>query len=263
MTYKEKLEKSTIYKTGKIYYKDLNFPTAKQRRTSLVLFVFMALFTIYTKIILQVNKFDFMVFVVIVSLITTLVLKIVSQSVYALNHYKLVFGCRIINSLCKFLIFISAFNLYFTTLNVATLEMYNETFIEVLENIIKTLDISSYMAFLFHYKLQLISFIGTIIIFIPVFIYLLIVYVKLLFILAIFFIPIFNIFFYLFWVFSNNKTFIEYVKDEDNSLFCTKNYRRINVFSYAFRRALTKLFFGGILIFLCYYYLYILYTNVL
>lgn len=109
MTYQEQLKNSEVIKTGIIPKSYFNLLSPKKRLRSLITFLLIALYTILTKIVFKANGFDIIYVVLIVNLISLFILKIISNSIFSLNHintYNFVF---FISRVCKLIIFISVY----------------------------------------------------------------------------------------------------------------------------------------------------------
>lgn len=131
MTYREKLKNSTVVKTMLLPKSYFGIVTSKKRRNSVIAFLFIAAYTILNKFVFNtIDHFDFMYVVLVVNLISLFILKMISKSIFELNHYKLYSFVFFISRLCKIIIFVSVF-LETTTYFLVFFEKY---YIDVLGN---------------------------------------------------------------------------------------------------------------------------------
>ncbi|MDE7105770.1 MAG: hypothetical protein K2O22_01235 [Anaeroplasmataceae bacterium] len=169
MTLEEKLDASIILNQKKMPLKKIGILTPKQRRRSLVVFILMLIFTIYTKFILKSFSFDFLAFFIILNLVTLFILKLMSKSTTALNHRYIYRFVVFLNKVCKVAIFAFSIVGYYEHFKVYIPENYTinskEDLPEVLFDLLKT-------------DFKFISFIGTVILFIPTFIYFIIFFMN-------------------------------------------------------------------------------------
>lgn len=169
MTLEEKLDASVILNQKKIPLKKMGILTAKQRKKSIIIFILMLIFTIYTKFILKKFYFDFLAFFIILNLITLFILKLMSKSTTALNHRYIYKFVVFLNKVCKVAIFAFSIVGYYEHFKVYIPENYTittkEDLPEVLLDLLKT-------------DFRFISFIGTVILFIPTFIYFIIFFMN-------------------------------------------------------------------------------------
>lgn len=258
MTFQQKIDDSIIIRTGKIYYKHMNFLTASQRLRSLFMFFMLALYTVFTKIILKNYEFDILVLANIVSLISMLFIKITTRTIFALNHYKLFSFIVFINKVARLVIFIYAAILYYNALTVALYELYDMELFELVYILFtKTYLAGEYFRELFFaMPIEVISFCFTVIVFIPSFFYFFALNLKIIMSVLVWFIPIVNIILLFNWLFRGTYIFYEYKKEDEN--FYTINTRKITNKFYILNKFLLKLVFLiiiGVVIYICFRFL--------
>ena len=236
ITYQEKLDNSVIVRTDKVYYKELNLPSAKQKRNSLIFFFFMALFTIYTKIILKSSDFDLLVIVNIVYLLSMFFLKLFSRTVYALNHFEQYRIVRFINNLSRLIIFITSFVMYIETLDLAIMEISgNNLFYNIVQAIGNDFKAQEYLLVLvLENPIKVFSLIFSVIVFIPVFFYFVYINMYVLLRVIVLCIPLINVLYYFSWLARNNSIFYQYEKSSE--FFYDKHHRKITKRFYAFKK---------------------------
>lgn len=222
MTLDQKLEKSKVLKTSRRTLKQLKILSGKQRILSLVVFILMAFYTIYTKIILGLKSFEILSLFIIFNLITLLILKIMSKNTIALNHQYLYRATIFINKLCKVVLFTVSLFDYYYYFNDYLLEHYSLSFADY---ILLLFGGSERVEVIFlevlKKDIKLISFLFSIIVFIPTmlyFIFFVIKYYLLLFVMLLAAsIPVLNIVFCLIWIFHNNNIFYYYSFDKEHN----------------------------------------------
>lgn len=232
----------------------MNFPTATQRMKSLFLFLLLALYTVYTKVVLKNYEFDILVVSNIISIISMLYIKITTRSIYALNHYKQYSFVYFINKVAKLLIFVYAAMLYYEALNNATLELFDLKLYEMVPILFgETYYAGEYFGELFLNKpLECISFVFTILVFIPSFFYFLALNIKIIFKIIVWFIPFVNLIVFLKWLFRGTYIFFEYKKDDEN--FYIINTRKITNKFYILNKFLLKLLLVAAIVVVIYLY---------
>lgn len=109
MTYQEQLKNSEVIKTGIIPKSYFNLLSPKKRLWSLITFLLIALYTVLTKIVFRAHGFDIIYIVLIVNLISLFILKMISNSIFSLNHFNTYIFVFFISRVCKLIIFISVY----------------------------------------------------------------------------------------------------------------------------------------------------------
>lgn len=214
MTLSEKLKVSEVIASKEVTLKQLNISSKDKRLLSILSIILITLYTIYTKLILNnYNVFDWLVFFTLLNIFSTIAVKVICNSTYALNHYRLYSFIFFISKSCKVAIF--AFSLinyvkYFV-------EIGNEEFIINFFKDISSIDVRAVL----DYTSQEISFIVSLVVFIPTAIYFIILciktYMHLFKITIISVIPFINVVYYLIWLFNQNPYFLFYQLNEDNN----------------------------------------------
>lgn len=253
MTYKEKLESSEIIESERIHYKVLNLLNNKQRFRAIIFVLLIAIYTIYTKIVLKNFSFDILIISNIVGIVTMIYIKSTSHSLYALNHHKMYSYMLFFNKLSKLVIFIFSALMYYESINNALINYYDMTFVELIYYFMLYIG-SSDSTFLniiadFYYKyefIHLVSFVISIILFIPSFFYFLFFVIKSYFSIFALTIPFVNIIVILRWLFKDNTIFYEYTKENDT--FYIKNKRKFKCFGYNLLFFLLKLVLIAIIV---------------
>lgn len=224
MTLSEKLQSSEIIASKDVTFKYLHISNSDKRLLSLLSVILITLYTVYTKLILNnIYVLDMVVFFTLLNIATSISVKFICHSTYALNHYMLYSIIFFISKLCKVAIF--GFSLidymqYFQ-------KSGNEDFILELINDIQSLN---YKAFL-NYSSTEYSFIFSIVILIPTVIYffticrkLIINFIKIAFVSII---PIFNVIYYFTWLFMKNPYFLYYHISTENPELISIEKRKI------------------------------------
>lgn len=258
MTLEEKLEGSTIINTKEIPLKKMGILTSKQRRKSLIIFFLMLAYTIYTKFILKSNFFDFVTIFIILNLLTLFGLKIMNKSTIALNHNYIYRFLVFFNKLCKVVIF--AFSIY---------EYYKHfsTYIPEHYTINSKEDLPNVLLDLLKTDFKFISFIFSILLFIPTFIYFIFFCIKfyglyLTFIIAflVLIIPILNLVVIFKFVFQKKNTFNYYHINETGTAVIVEN-REIHSYSHRISTIFLRLLIAiPVLFFIGFYYYCVIYT---
>ncbi len=110
MVYQEMINNSTVIKTGLIPKANLGVMSSKNRKRSLIVFLFLTAYTILSKFVFKTNdKFDPMYIVLVVNLISLFILKLISASIFKLNHVRLYSAVFFVSRICKLIIFISVY----------------------------------------------------------------------------------------------------------------------------------------------------------
>lgn len=250
MTLQEKLDCSTVIEERRMSRKDLGLLTKKQRKTSLIIFLLMSLYTIYTKIILKYEGFDWPIFFLVLNIITLFFIKITSNSVFQLNHFTLSKVIIFINKACKIGVFIFSFIAYLELFNELYKTLYDCTFGEYLLQILmheKTVE--SLFEVSLNNTIKIISFFVSVVLFVPTFLYFIFstlksfsfIIVYLLFAIVLL-IPLLNISIYLNFLFDNNKIFYYYrgVEDSEDVIKETRTIGKKGIF---FGKIMTKFLF--------------------
>ena len=216
MTLEEKLDASVALSYKKIPLKKMGILTPKQRTRSLIVFILMLIFTIYTKFILKSLSFGLLAFFIFLNLITLFVLKFMSKSTTALNHNHIYRFVVFLNKICKVGIFTFSIIGYYNHFKVYIPEHYTINSVSELPDVLLDLLKTDF---------KFISFIGTVILFIPTFIYFIIFFLKyyvlpsyavyLTFLVIL--IPILNLYFIYKILTYKKNTFLYYYLDEDGT----------------------------------------------
>ncbi len=110
MTYREKIKNSTVIKEGIMPKYYFGVMSSKKRKRSIITFLLIALYTVATKFIFKtIESFDFMYVVLIANLVFLFILKLISNSLFKLNHFNLYQVVFFLSRLCKLIIFVSTF----------------------------------------------------------------------------------------------------------------------------------------------------------
>lgn len=248
MTLEEKLNKSTIISVRARSLKSMHILTKKQHILSILVFIFMALYTVATKIILNTG-FDFLSFVLIllicINLVTLFILKAIGQTTIALNHKYLYSITLFINKSCKLGIFAVSIIAYYNSLNDYFITKEGMSFFSVLGLLYTDTErFKEIFLYAFFFNLQLVSFLISIVLFIPTFIYFLFFFIKaylytFLFLLLMS-IPVLNIILCIRWIVTTNDVFTYYKLDrEKNRVLIEK--RKIRSKTYKLKQTLLKL----------------------
>lgn len=216
MTLEEKLDASVALSYKKVPLKKMGILTSKQRKKSLIVFILMLIFTIYTKFILKSLSFGLLAFFIILNLGTLFVLKLMSKSTTALNHNHIYKFIVFLNKICKVGIFAFSIIGYYEHFKTYILEHYTINSAgelpDVLLDLLKT-------------DFKFISFVVTVILFIPTFIYFVIFFLKYYFLpsyavyltFLVIMIPILNLYFIYKILTYKKNTFLYYYLDEDGA----------------------------------------------
>lgn len=260
MTLKEKLENSIILDKRCVSMKSLHILTKKQRTLSLVMFVFMCAYTIYSKCILKDNFLNISFLFVALNLITLCILKFISNSTFALNHHYTNSFIVFLNKVCKLVIFILAISGYVTFFNEYLGENEGINLNGFFNLIFKDTErVGDIFWTLFFKDVRLISCLVTIVLFIPNFIYFFILYIKFYLIgyilTMVIIIPIVNLILYIVWLSKNNNRFKYYYNAGDNANIVVER-RIISKEGYKFFKFLKK-FILTIPVFILIYGVYI------
>lgn len=242
MLLKEKLDNSIVLKTKTKSLKKAGIQNKKERIISFIIFLFMALFTIYTKIILKDSSFDLLVILIIINLITLFIITLIDKSPYGMNHIIQYQGLMVLNKLCKVLIFISTFVTYLLYFKEYIIPKYNMTLFELIKSNI--FSIKSIFSLGASFYIKVISFIISIVLIVPSVLYLIIsliksytIYLKFLLFFFLLFIPILNIF--IIKNYLKNNDIFHYYYISNNRLVIEK--RKINNKKYKRKKKILKL----------------------
>lgn len=229
MLLQEKLDNSIVLKTKSKSLKNAGIQSKKERIFSFIIFIFMALFTIYTKIILKDASFDLLVILIITNLITLFLITLIDKSTYGMNHIIQYQGLTLLNKVCKVLIFISTFYTYLAYFKEYIIPKYNMTLFELIFS--DSFSIKAIFSLGISFYIKVISFLVSIVLIIPSVLYLIIslfksytLYLKFLLFLLLLFIPILNIF--VINRYLKNNDMFEYYYISNNRLVIEK--RKIN-----------------------------------
>ncbi len=146
MTLEDKLKYSEITNQEEKTLKSVGILTKKQRKRSWIIFAVLVVYTIISKIILNISNltsnpiqviFDPIFFLTFLNLIILLFLKIFGKSTTALNHLKLNRFVIFLNKFCKAAIFCFTTRAYFIHFQMMIPENYDMTVSEALLLVIK------------------------------------------------------------------------------------------------------------------------------
>ncbi|MDE5546435.1 MAG: hypothetical protein K2I88_03130 [Anaeroplasmataceae bacterium] len=260
MTLEEKLDVSSIISAKEIPLKKMGILTSKQRRRSLIIFFLMLAYTVYTKFILKTNFFDFITIFIILNMLTLLGLKIMKKSTIALNHNQLYKFLVFLNKLCKVAIFAFSIYEYYQHFSVYIPEHYSisskEDLPDVLLDLLKT-------------DFKFISFIISILLFIPTLIYFLVFSIKYYFLTIVFvyvigilFIPVINIIIIFKLVFEKKNTFKYYHMNEDGTAVVVET-REIHSYTHRITTILLRLLAAIPVLFFIGFYYYCIYNQIM
>lgn len=248
MTLEEKLEKSEIISVRSRSLKSMHILTKKQHILSFLIFIFMAAYTVVTKIILKTG-FDFYTFLLIllicINLITLLILKAIGKTTVALNHRYLYSITLFINKSCKLGIFAVSIVAYYNSLNDYFLEHDGISIIELIKLISSDIErFKEIFTYAFFFNFQLVTFLVSILLFIPTFIYFFCFFIKVggyvFFLAFICYIPIVNLIIYIKWVSTTNDMFTYYKLDKPKNRVLIEK-RRILSKTYKIKKTLLKI----------------------
>ncbi len=265
MTYREKIKNSTVIKEGIMPKYYFGVMSAEKRKKSVIAFILIAIYTILTKFIFKtIDSFDIMYVVLIANLVFLFILKLISNSLFKLNHFNLYQVVFFLSRVCKLIIFISTFlastayfNEFFKNYYLSIgktprdalmffeydfsyidkLFLFDTKIIElVIEGITTGFKFNSLVEFINQYNfsgeiIPYISRIVSVILFIPVFFYFLFANIKYIFKFIkwtiIICIPIVNIVYYIKWLFPKDDLFISHRESEDKRML-VRELRRLN-----------------------------------
>lgn len=125
MTYEEKMSNSKVVRrVGPQSYRKAGIQSAKGRLISILVFIFTALYTLYTKFILKDFSFDILILCTIINLITLIIIKFLNKSLCVKNNSSIMRFYRfliLINKSCKVVIF--GYSLYSTYKNLSAIQL--------------------------------------------------------------------------------------------------------------------------------------------
>lgn len=261
MTLAEKLEYSYIEgQPSKLTFKEMHILTKKQRFLSLLMFFFMSAYTLFSKIVLKKDFANIAFLFVVLNLLTLAILKFISKSIVGLNHpiiYKIIV---FLNKICKLVIFVLAIIGYFTFFNTYLSENYSITLVEYMSLLNSDFETASdIFCELFKKDVRLLSFIITVVLFIPNAIYFIVFSIKWYFItyviMLLLCLPIVNLIIYIVWLSKNNNTFKHYYIY--NNEYVIRENRVIDKHGYKFIKFLKKFLFTIPVVLFIYFAYYI------
>ena len=252
--YRDKIEHSTVISQKEIKKKYLPISTSKQRIISLVTYILMSLYTIYTCIILRLNANEISLFVIanIISLSSMILIKIISKSVYELNHQKTYLVIDFINKLSKVILFYYAITKFIDAFDMI---LFNETLnsnidlIEVIRTAIVNKEPQSIQLLQTLWTndiLPAISLLVSVLTFIPILLYFFVINIKMICTVIVWITPGINVITFLYWIFKKHDVFKVYKVKNDETYICET--RKINIRGYNANIVLTKLFFSALII---------------
>lgn len=242
MLLQEKLDNSIVLKVKTKSLKKAGIQTKKERIISFLIFMFTALFTIYTKIILKNTSFDILVVLIIINLLTLFLITLIDKSPYGMNHIIQYQGLTLLNKVCKVLIFTSTFYTYLTYFQEYVIPKYDMTLFKLISS--DLFSIKAIFSLGISFYIKVISFIVSIVLVFPSILYLIIslfksytLYLKFLVFFFLLFIPILNIF--IIKKYLKNNDIFEYYYISNNRLVIEK--RKINNKQYKKKKRVIKI----------------------
>lgn len=248
MTLEEKLEKSRVVKSKIKRLKSLGIQSKRQRILSIIIFVFMTLYIVYSKIILNTTGFDWLILFIVLNLITLFFLKLLDKSVVALNHIYLYKTIVFINKVCKVGVFAYTMIVYYNFFNDFFLDKFNVTLFDYIGGAFNNrYDWKILWSYSLSLTIKFISMLVTIVLFISTFFYFVVISIKYFFKAYLFYlgsilalVPIIGQIFYFWWLFKNSKRFDYYILSESGKS-VTIETREINSKKYYIEKVLIKL----------------------
>ena len=232
LTYKDKIDNSIVIKSKEIKNEKMYIFTRKSRIISLSIFAVIAIFNIVS-LIINPEKFSWAIAIVasIVSIISMLIIKLTSKSIFSLNHQSLCKVVDFINKLSKLILFINSINNFHGEISNEIEKITNGVANSFTDLVINNIDIMfDTIKLLIENKFfTFIMFAFSVILFIPVFFYFVIFNAKLVGTTILLFIPVVNLIFLIRWLLKSKGKFTEYAKIDGKYY---KNTRKITVEHY-------------------------------
>ena len=243
LTYKDKIDNSIVIKTKQIKNEKMYISTKKSRMISLIIFSLVAIFNIVS-LIINPEKYSWAIAVVacIISVISMMIIKSTSRSIFSLNHQKFCKGVDFVNKTSKLVLFLNSTNNFNGEINDEISYITNGVSNSFLDLVFKNSDILiDTVKVLLETKIfTFILFAVSIVLFIPVFIYFVIFNAKIIGLVILMCIPVVNIIVLVKWLLSTKGKFTEYVKID--GVFY-KNTRKITVEHYRKKHFINRLLF--------------------
>ena len=243
LLYNDKIENSVPVSNHIIYKKYLPLSTPRQRLISLITYLLMSAYTIYTCVILNLKAQEISLFVIanIISLASMIFIKAISKSVYELNHQNTYLFVDFVNKSAKLVLFYYAIVKFIQSFDMAQLERVIDLLDIIKEAIINkdTSSIETIKTMFQNDLIPVVSLFVSVLTFIPVLIYFLIINIKMVCIAIIFIAPGINVIAFIYWLTKRSDTFKVYrIKDKD-AYYCET--RKIDIKGYNLNTFFTKL----------------------
>ena len=242
LLYRDKIENSTVIGHNEIKKKYLPLSTPRQRRISLITYILMSLYTVYTCIILKLEAREISLFVIanIISLLSMIFIKIISKSVYELNHQNTYIIVDFINKSAKLVLFYYAIVKFVDSFEISQMERVLD-FLQVVKDAIINRDAAAITTITNLFKsdvLPVVSLFASLVTFIPILIYFLIINIKMVCTVIIWITPGINVLTYLYWLFKRHNVFKVYEVIDNETYDCQT--RKINIKGYNLNMFFTK-----------------------
>jgi hypothetical protein len=243
LLYRDKIENSTVIGHNEIKKKYLPLSTPRQRRISLITYILMSLYTVYTCIILKLEAREISLFVIanVVSLLSMIFIKIISKSVYELNHQNTYVLVDFINKSAKLVLFYYAIMKFIDSFEISQMDRILD-FLQIVKDAIISKDTAAITTITNLFKsdvLPLVSLFASLLTFIPILIYFVIINIKMVCTVIIWITPGINALTYLYWLFKRHNIFKVYEVKDDETFDCQT--RKINIKGYNLNMFFTKL----------------------